>query len=165
MAPFLFNVYLHVALNNNPTLKKLIDNNQLLCFADDMIVRVKTKNEATEAIKAIESLQTYDLMVNKKKSQILKGPTCLKDLEELEGIPIKPKVKYLGYTLSATRTQLFHDAQANIRKHMNIIKGKLRLQNPAVLKLVQAAYGRSLLTYFGTPLVASGVWDLSKISN
>jgi len=79
---------MHVALNSDSYLKKLINDNQLLCFADDMIVRVKTKEEATAAIKAVETLSQFGLDINKKKSQIMKGPQCLKDINELEGIPI-----------------------------------------------------------------------------
>ena len=30
---------------------------------------------------------------------------------------------------------------------------------------MQTAYGRFVLTYFGTTLVINGVWDLEKISN
>ncbi len=34
------------------------------------------------------------------------GPTCLKNMSDLDGIPITKKAKYLGYTLSAQKTQL-----------------------------------------------------------
>ena len=48
---------------------------------------------------------------------------------------------------------------------MNLIKAKLRIKNSTVQKIVQAAYGRSVLCYFGILLVVNGVWDLEKISN
>ena len=35
---------------------------------------------------------------------------------------------------------------------------------PQVQKILHAAYHRSLLYYFGLPLVATGVWDLQKIN-
>ena len=48
---------------------------------------------------------------------------------------------------------------------MKIIKSKLKLNSPAVKKLIEATYGCSIRTYFGTPIVVNDVLDLSKISN
>ena len=56
-SPSLLNVYLHEALNSIPTLKNLVDSEQILCFADDMVVRVRTKKHAEEVIRAIEALK------------------------------------------------------------------------------------------------------------
>ena len=105
------------------------------------------------------------VVLNKTKSQILQGPTCLDDLTELRGIPIVKSVKYLGYNLAATKTKLLHSAQNNIKKHMTVIRSKLKLADETVQKILTEAYGRSLLVYFGTPLVVAGVWGLEKISN
>ena len=51
----------------------------------------------------MESLKNFDLHIKKNKLQNLMGLSCLKDLQDLNGIPIVKKVKYLGYTLSAKR--------------------------------------------------------------
>jgi len=142
-----------------------MDEKRMMCFADDCLIRVKTKEEAEKAITAMDSLKKFDLVVNKQKSQILAGPKCLDGLSDLVGVPIVQKVKYLGYTLSATRQQLYHSALANIKRHMNLIKAKLRVNDETVQKLIIAAFGRSMLTYFATPLVVNGVWDLSRLSN
>jgi len=52
------------------------------------------------------------------------------------GIPIRKKTEYLEYTLSPVRKQLFHDAETNIMNSLKKIKGKIRLQNPEVAKIV-----------------------------
>ena len=103
LSPFLFNVYLDFSFDQSPQLKQLILTDSLLSFADDIIIRVKTKAEAEETIKALEDLRSFNLIINKQKSQIMQGPTSIEGLSELSGIFIVKKVKYLGYTLTPTR--------------------------------------------------------------
>jgi hypothetical protein len=43
---------------------------------------METKKQAEEAIKAIKALKEFALLINKKKSQVLRGPNCLKELED-----------------------------------------------------------------------------------
>ncbi len=66
-----------------PSSKKLINSQQILYFADDVLIRIKTKKHAEEAIKAKDELEEFDLIINKKKSQVIRDPICLKDLEEI----------------------------------------------------------------------------------
>jgi hypothetical protein len=80
----------------------------------------------------MERLSEFGLSLNKSKSMILAGPTCLKGKTEVLGIPIVKKAKYLGYTLSPVRSQLYHDAIKNINKHLNKIKGKIKFKDPVV---------------------------------
>jgi hypothetical protein len=74
-----------------------------MCFADDILIRVNTKAGAEAAITALESLKDFDLVINKEKSQIMQGPKFLNGIDDIFGILIVKKVKYLGYTLTATR--------------------------------------------------------------
>lgn len=125
MSPFLFNLYLDYCLNQVPILEKVIKNNQFFAFADDCQARTISITQAKEITKGFYELIPYGLEMNMSKSQILSGPPCLENLEELEGIPIVKKVKYLGYTLSTKRMLLFNDAKKNICKHMAVIKKKI----------------------------------------
>ena len=63
----------------------------------------------------METLIDYNLTLNKSKSQIMKGPSTLKDHTELEGIKICEKVKYLGHTLTAAIvSEILQSAKSNI---------------------------------------------------
>lgn len=46
-----------------------------------------------------------------------------------------------------------------------MVKNKIKTENQQVQKVLQAAYGRSILFYFSTPLVVNSVWTLEEVSN
>ena len=89
LAPFLFNVYLDHCIKEKTDLKDAVHDGRLLAFADDIQIRCDSIERTRAVIKAMESLTEFQLKLNKEKSQILRGPTSLKDLVEVEGIPIK----------------------------------------------------------------------------
>ena len=55
----------------------------------------------------MEELGKYSLHMNVLKSQILKGSPAIEHLKNVEGIPIVPHVKYLGYDIYPTKTKIF----------------------------------------------------------
>ena len=79
----------------------MIEAKKLLAFCDDILARANDLEKAKKVIKGMESLEKFGLRLHKDKSVVLAGPTSLKNLSEIESIPIKKKTKYLGYTLSA----------------------------------------------------------------
>lgn len=161
LSPFLFNVYLDYCLNEIPELKEAVEAEIIVCFADDMIARVKSIQQAEKLIKGLEKLKKFGLDLNKSKSQILGGVPCLEGKTEILRIPIHEKVTYLGYTFSRTRSQLYSDTRKRINKHINWISGKLStIKNEQVKALIHSSFGRSLIVYFATPLVACGAWDM-----
>ena len=101
LSPFLFNIYLHHCLTQNDDLQLVLTAKKFLAFADDTLARTTGIENATKIIKGMESLEKFGLSLHKDKSVVLAGPTCLKNMHDLEGIPILKKAKYLGYTLSA----------------------------------------------------------------
>lgn len=111
LSPHLFNIYMEHALMKNETLKKLIQKEQLVCFADDVLITSNSKEEASQAIKAFDSLKSFGLELNKNKSKIMEGPKELKEMTEFEGIQITKKVKYLGCNLTATRQAIYHETR------------------------------------------------------
>lgn len=69
LAPNLFAIYLDAAIEENPCLKELASGGKLYAYADDIVVITETKDELTEAIEALASLeQKWNLCLNKKKS-------------------------------------------------------------------------------------------------
>ncbi len=97
--------------------------------ADDILIRVNKKDKAEAALAALESLKDFNLMINKDKPQIMPGPKFLSRLDNLLGVTIVKKVKYLGYTLTVARNQLFQSAQASIKRHTNLIRKNLAIQD------------------------------------
>ena len=91
----------------------------ILCFADDVIARVKSIQQAEKIIKGLAKIKKFGLDLNKSKSQILGGVPCLEGKTEILGIPIRDKVTYLCYTFSHTRSQLYSDTRKRINKHIN----------------------------------------------
>ena len=89
LAPFLFKVYLNHCINEKTDLKDVVRDGRLLDFADDILVHCDSSERTRAGIKSMESLSEFQLVLNKEKSKILRGPTSLKDFVEAEGIPIK----------------------------------------------------------------------------
>ena len=86
-------------------------------------------------------------------------------MDNIAGIPIAKKIKYLVYQFSPVKKQILEDAWANIKKHLNFIQQKLRARNLEVQAILFSAYGRSVIFYFVTPLVTCNVWDLDDVSS
>ena len=85
LPPFLFNVYLDYCLNEIPELKEAVEAEIIVCFADDMIARVKSIQQAEKLIKGLEKLKKFGLDLNKSKSQILGKYLVLREkLKSLE---------------------------------------------------------------------------------
>jgi hypothetical protein len=91
---------LESVLFQNPKLKEAIQNGKLLCFADDILLIADSKEEAGTLIQEVEGLRHQHLALNKQKTQILSD---IKDVEEIEGIPVSKKIKYLGVDISTNR--------------------------------------------------------------
>ena len=53
----LCNFYLDIALQNSPILKKKIEVNSLLAYADDVVITFKDKNELETIIQALKRLE------------------------------------------------------------------------------------------------------------
>jgi hypothetical protein len=69
-------------------LRPILSAKKLLAFADDIIVRATSIETASKCIKGMGNLSRFGLVLNKSKSIIMAGPTCLKNMCDLEGIPI-----------------------------------------------------------------------------
>jgi hypothetical protein len=67
------------------------------------------------------------------------------------------RVKYLGVTLDVDPKITIAQAKSSITKYLGFIKGKLRYASLSIKEKLMQAYIRSLLIYFTTPLVASGL--------
>ena len=85
LSPFLFNVYLDYCLNEIPELKEAVEAEIIVCFADDIIARVKSIQQAEKLIKGLEKLKKFGLDLNNTKSQIFGKYLVLREkLKSLE---------------------------------------------------------------------------------
>ena len=84
--------------------------------------------------------------------------------QELCGIKISSKVKYLGLTLSLNKQEIVKDAKNQIKRYLNGIRNKLWKCKEDVKELLFTSYIRSLIVYYMTSLKAAGMISLDKIS-
>ena len=65
-------MYIEEALGTTSKLREMVNREDLLAFADDMLILTNSKAEMTEAIQELESLTpAWNLKLNKTKSQVL----------------------------------------------------------------------------------------------
>ena len=66
----LFNLYLEEALGETSKLRKMVSRDDLLAFANDMLILTNSKAEMTQAIQELEGLNgAWNLRLNKAKSR------------------------------------------------------------------------------------------------
>ncbi len=72
----------------------------LLAFADDMLLMSNSKQEIEDVISELAYLElNFNLRPNKRKSEVLIG----EDVEEIAGIKCRMEVKYLGVRVASDR--------------------------------------------------------------
>ena len=94
-------------------------------FADDILFIADDEADAKVLIQAIFELDTYGLRLHKDKTVILTDRKDLQGTEEIEGIKILKKIKYLGLQISCDRNTILKDAKATARRFLGYIKGKI----------------------------------------
>ena len=105
----------------------------------------------------------WGLRLNRKKCEILPKRGSASDSIQVEGIRVNDKVKYLGVQLSTDPEMIKRYAKTSIHRNLQYIKGKLGDQPPEIKEQLLCSFGRSLIIYFGTPLVASGLWKQKDV--
>jgi hypothetical protein len=112
-------VYLDCALKSNPTLEKAIAEGKLFAFADDLLVIADGKDEASQMIKGLESMETtFLLKLNKEKTNILCDHKDFKQEKQVEGIKLVEKVKYLGLRISLNKKDILRDAKNDVKRNL-----------------------------------------------
>ena len=62
----LFNVYLEEALGTTLKLREMVNRDDLLAFADDMLILTNSKAEMTQAIQELDNLnKVWNVRLNK----------------------------------------------------------------------------------------------------
>ena len=74
-------------------------------------------------------------------------------------------MKYLGLTLVCDRLQLIKSAKNKCKKFVHFVKGRIRTNSQELTQLIIAAYFRSLLVYYITPLYAAGAIGRDALLN
>ena len=160
LSPFLFTVAFEEALFSSDHLANVIKRGDLLAYADDILIQSSSINELKTIISEIQKLQTeWGLIINKRKSELMLAKDAEEEIAEIDGVKIVNKVKYLGMVISTDTKEIIKDAKNSIRRNVACFKGRLRYTSLEVKEQLILSYSRSLLIYFGTPLMAAGLWD------
>ena len=118
-----------------------------------------------QAFKGLDD--NYNLKVNIKKCEILRMKTNQRiDIKSIEGIEVKSAVRYLGLNLVEDRKRQIKEVQKQIKRNIGFLKWRMRFADTRVAEQLINSFGRSLLIYLGTPMVAGGLWkkdDIEKL--
>ena len=71
----------------------------------------------------------------------------------------------LGLQIVIGRKQQIREVEQQIKRNIGHLKWKLRYADTRVMETLINSFGRSLLIYLGTPMVAGGLWkklDIEK---
>jgi hypothetical protein len=60
-----------IILKKSKILKRKIDDNDLIAYADDIIIRCNDETEVRTIIHELEKMKKYNLLLNRSKSLIL----------------------------------------------------------------------------------------------
>ena len=127
-----------------------------MAYADDLVIQGKDLDELGNLISELESLdKDWNLTVNHSKSEIL----AVKEnddrlIKEIRQVQI---VKYLGVSIAKEDKTVISKNKAAVFKYLAYIKGRLRSASLDVKAALAQAYTKSLLLYFGVPLIAAGI--------
>jgi retron-type reverse transcriptase len=102
LSQVLFNVYLEEALKSFEKLEKVRKREDLVAFADDMLVMSNSKPEFEQIVSELANLQIdWNLRLNKKKSEILTA----EDIDDIGGVKCTKTVKYLGLKVTMDKKE------------------------------------------------------------
>jgi hypothetical protein len=158
LSPLLFNLYMEEALKTQEHLWRAATSQRLLAYADDLVIQGKDLAEIEEFIVELERLdEDWSLTVNHAKSEVLAVND--KDVTIVRRIKQVPLVRYLGVTIAQDNKLIVSNNKAAAFKYLGYIKSRLRSTSLDVKAALAQAYSKSLLLYFGVPLLAA---DLLK---
>lgn len=156
LSPVLFNVYLEEALKSKQNLWKAALKGHLVAYADDMVICTSSEEELKVMISELEQLDTlWGIKMNLNKSEILSGGASNRP-EDIAGVRRVQEVKYLGVVIARDDKEMVNKNRAAVGKYLSFIKGKMRSASLDVKAALMQAYVKSLIVYFGTPLLAAG---------
>ena len=129
-----------------------------MAYADDLVIQGKDLDELEILITELEGLDNvWNLTVNHSKSEIL--AVNENDMSTVKRIKQVPIVRYLGVMIAQDDKTVVSKNKTAVFKYLNYIKGRLRSVNLDVKAALAQGYIKSLVLYFGVPLIAS---DLLK---
>lgn len=74
-------------------------------------------------------------------------------------------MKFLGMKISNDRLKNINDAKSSCNKFLHVLRGKLNTNDEDLTTLVYAAFHRSLVVYYFTPLFSAGLINRDYIDN
>ena len=162
LSPLLFNIYLEGALQSKERLWKAATSDRLMAYADDLVIQGKDLSELETLIADLEDLdKDWNLKINHNKSEILGNPEG--ELLTTRGVQEVHCVKYLGVIISSDNKNLIQKNKQAVFKYLGLIKGRLRSTSLDVKAALTQAYVKSLVLYFGAPLIAANLLKTPQV--
>ena len=153
------------ALRTKERLWQAATSGRLMAYADDLVICGKDLAELEVFIEDLEELNgDWNLKINHGKCEILAHKETDLTLP-VKGIVQSLEVKYLGVTIAQEDNALVRKNKAQVGKYLGYIKGRLRTANLDVKAALAQAYIKSLLLYFGVPLVAANVLKEAQVQS
>jgi hypothetical protein len=162
LSPLLFNLYLEEALKTKELLWQAASSNRLLAYADDLVLQGKDLEEIEQLVDELESLdKDWNLTVNHSKSEVLAVNEA--DTKIIRGIKQVNIIRYLGVSIVKDDKATVSSNKAAAFKYLGYIKSRLRSTSLDVKAALAQAYSKSLLLYFGVPLLAADLLKLEQV--
>lgn len=165
LSPLLFNLVLEEALKTVPHIQNIIKRHDLRAYADDIEVQSSSLAELRSVVHELDGLgPEWGLLLNKRKCVLLRKPDS--DVEgSFTGIETVTVAKYLGLHISHDLQLVSNRAKSDVTKYIGYFKGRLRGVSLEVKEHLILSFARSLMLYFGTPLVAARIWDAATVES
>jgi len=80
----------------------------------------------------------------------------MEGVEEIRGVKVTDKIRYLGINLYCDRPKLLNSVESQIKKYMLYLKARIKSDNMDLVRILFSAFYRSLLIYYLTPVYAAG---------
>lgn len=136
----LFNYYLDKCLRSVPSLNDKIESGDLLAFADDIIVVTENRKDTEKAIKSMECLRAFGLVMNKDKTKLVSNHPDLKfskdQPQSVEGVELVKAHRYLGWTLTVYKAENREHAKKFIFKTVQYAAGRWGFADPKINRQV-----------------------------
>ena len=60
----------------------------------------------------------------------------MREVQELEGVQVKEKIKYLGLQISCYRSTIINDDKSKCSKYLSFVKGKIQTQDKYLANVI-----------------------------
>ena len=162
LSTLFFVMALDLIMKQNRSILKLLENGQILAFADDLLITVQ-QNRIWEIELVIKQLTKFGLTTNPNKWNYI-SPHKISELEPLG--QYKTSIKYLGIKLTYSKLEQVKNIKNDINKNIPKLRKFCNYLPQSISKTMEQALFRSIALYhLGPALLANEInfCDAKKI--